>query len=35
MILGTLATVELAMGILGVPHTKGGLDSAIAALAAA
>jgi alanine-glyoxylate transaminase/serine-glyoxylate transaminase/serine-pyruvate transaminase len=34
MILGTLATVELALGLAGVPHGKGGVDSAIAALAA-
>ena len=35
MLLGTIATVELAMGILGIPHAKGGIDSAIASLAAA
>ncbi|MBL6454677.1 aminotransferase class V-fold PLP-dependent enzyme [Belnapia sp. T6] len=33
MILGTLATVELAMKTAGVPHTPGGVDAAIAALA--
>jgi alanine-glyoxylate transaminase/serine-glyoxylate transaminase/serine-pyruvate transaminase len=33
MVLGTLATVELAMQVLGVPHAKGGVDAAIAALA--
>jgi alanine-glyoxylate transaminase/serine-glyoxylate transaminase/serine-pyruvate transaminase len=33
MILGTLATVELAMKVAGVPHTPGGVDAAIAALA--
>ena len=33
MILGTLATVELAMKVSGVPHTPGGVDAAIAALA--
>ena len=32
MILGTLATVELAMKVSGVPHTPGGVDAAIAAL---
>ena len=34
MILGTLATVELALGLCGIPHGKGGVDSAIARLAA-
>jgi len=34
MILGTLATVELALGLCGIPHGKGGVDSAIASLAA-
>jgi alanine-glyoxylate transaminase/serine-glyoxylate transaminase/serine-pyruvate transaminase len=33
MILGTLATVELAMQVAGVPHTPGGVGAAIAALA--
>ncbi|MFZ4405694.1 MAG: pyridoxal-phosphate-dependent aminotransferase family protein [Paracraurococcus sp.] len=33
MILGTLATVELAMKVAGVPHMPGGVDAAIAALA--
>jgi alanine-glyoxylate transaminase / serine-glyoxylate transaminase / serine-pyruvate transaminase len=33
MILGTLATVELAMQVAGVPHTAGGVGAAIAALA--
>ena len=33
MILGTLATVELSMKVAGVPHTAGGVDAAIAALA--
>jgi alanine-glyoxylate transaminase/serine-glyoxylate transaminase/serine-pyruvate transaminase len=33
MILGTLATVELAMKVSAVPHTPGGVDVAIAALA--
>ncbi|HEY0418358.1 MAG TPA: aminotransferase class V-fold PLP-dependent enzyme [Acetobacteraceae bacterium] len=33
MILGTLATVELAMKVAGVPHTPGGVDAAIATLA--
>jgi len=35
MILGTLSTVELAMRVSGVPHAPGGVDAAIAALAAA
>ena len=35
MILGTLAVVELAMQINGVPHTAGGVNAAIAYLAAA
>ncbi len=34
MILGTLSTVELAMRVAGVPHTPGGVDAAITALAA-
>jgi alanine-glyoxylate transaminase/serine-glyoxylate transaminase/serine-pyruvate transaminase len=34
MILGTLATVELAMADTGLPHTKGGVNAALAALAA-
>ena len=34
MILGTLASVELAMKVAGVPHAPGGVDAAIAALAA-
>jgi alanine-glyoxylate transaminase/serine-glyoxylate transaminase/serine-pyruvate transaminase len=34
MILGTLSTVELAMKVGGVPHTPGGVDAAIAELAA-
>lgn len=34
MILGTLATVELAMQVAGVPHTPGGVAAAIASLAA-
>ncbi|SDB09049.1 pyridoxal-phosphate-dependent aminotransferase family protein [Belnapia rosea] len=34
MILGTLSTVELAMKVAGVPHTPGGVDAAIATLAA-
>ena len=34
MILGTLATVELAMKAVGVPHASGGVDAAIATLAA-
>ncbi|WP_043337856.1 pyridoxal-phosphate-dependent aminotransferase family protein [Belnapia moabensis] len=33
MILGTLSTVELAMKVAGIPHTPGGVDAAIAALA--
>ncbi|MCO6417337.1 aminotransferase class V-fold PLP-dependent enzyme [Siccirubricoccus sp. KC 17139] len=33
MILGTLATVELAMKTAGVPHTPGGVQAAIEALA--
>jgi alanine-glyoxylate transaminase/serine-glyoxylate transaminase/serine-pyruvate transaminase len=34
MVLGTLATVELAMKAAGVPHAPGGVDAAIALLAA-
>jgi len=33
MILGTLATVEMALQIAGVPHGKGGVDAAMAYLA--
>jgi alanine-glyoxylate transaminase/serine-glyoxylate transaminase/serine-pyruvate transaminase len=33
MILGTLATVEIAMGEVGMPHSKGGIMAAIEALA--
>ena len=33
MILGTLATVEIAMGEVGMPHTKGGVMAAMEALA--
>lgn len=33
MLLGALSTVELAMKVAGVPHTAGGVDAAIAALA--
>jgi alanine-glyoxylate transaminase/serine-glyoxylate transaminase/serine-pyruvate transaminase len=33
MILGTLATVEMALEIAGVPHAKGGVDSAMQYLA--
>jgi alanine-glyoxylate transaminase / serine-glyoxylate transaminase / serine-pyruvate transaminase len=35
MILGTLATVEMALEIGGVPHAKGGVDAAMAYLAKA
>jgi alanine-glyoxylate transaminase/serine-glyoxylate transaminase/serine-pyruvate transaminase len=35
MILGTLASVELAMKVSGVPHAPGGVDVAIASLAEA
>ena len=35
MILGTLAVVEMAMKLNAVPHTSGGVDAAIASLAAA
>ncbi|MCB4824359.1 pyridoxal-phosphate-dependent aminotransferase family protein [Roseicella aerolata] len=34
MILGTLATVELAIKVGGVPHQPGGVDAALASLAA-
>lgn len=34
MILGTLSTVELAMKVAGIPHAPGGVDAAIATLAA-
>ena len=33
MILGTLATVEAALGVTGIPHTKGGIVAAIDYLA--
>ena len=33
MILGTLATVELAMQVAGIPHTPGGVGAAVACLA--
>ena len=33
MILGTLATVEIAMGEIGMPHSKGGVMAAMEALA--
>jgi hypothetical protein len=33
MILGTLATVELALGTAGVPHESGGVAAAIDFLA--
>ena len=33
MLLGALATVEMALGIAKVPHGKGGVDAAIASLA--
>jgi alanine-glyoxylate transaminase / serine-glyoxylate transaminase / serine-pyruvate transaminase len=35
MILGTLASVELAMKVSGVPHAPGGVDAAMESLAAA
>jgi alanine-glyoxylate transaminase/serine-glyoxylate transaminase/serine-pyruvate transaminase len=35
MILGTLAVVEMALAIAGVPHAKGGVDAAMEYLAAA
>ena len=35
MVLGTLASVELAMKVAGVPHAPGGVDQAIACLAEA
>ncbi len=35
MLLGTLAAVEMALSIAGVPHAKGGVDAAMASLAAA
>ncbi len=33
MILGTLASVEMALEIANIPHTKGGVDAAMASLA--
>ena len=33
MILGTLATVEIAMGEVGMPHSKGGVMAAMESLA--
>ncbi len=33
MVLGTLASVEMALRVQGVPHTPGGVDAAIAYLA--
>jgi alanine-glyoxylate transaminase/serine-glyoxylate transaminase/serine-pyruvate transaminase len=35
MILGALAAVEMSLGVLGVPHGKGGVDAAMAYLAEA
>jgi alanine-glyoxylate transaminase/serine-glyoxylate transaminase/serine-pyruvate transaminase len=32
MVLGTLAAVEMALKINGVPHTPGGVDAAMASL---
>jgi hypothetical protein len=32
MLLGALATVELALGLSGIPHQKGGVEAAIASL---
>ena len=34
MLLGTLATIELAFEVAGIPHTKGGVAAAIESLAA-
>ena len=33
MLLGALATIELSLGVAGIPHAKGGVEAAIAALA--
>jgi alanine-glyoxylate transaminase/serine-glyoxylate transaminase/serine-pyruvate transaminase len=33
MVLGTLASVEMALKIQGVPHSAGGVDAAMAFLA--
>ena len=33
MVLGTLASVEMALRVQGVPHTSGGVDAAIEYLA--
>jgi alanine-glyoxylate transaminase / serine-glyoxylate transaminase / serine-pyruvate transaminase len=33
MVLGTLASIEMALRVQGVPHTAGGVDAAIAYLA--
>jgi alanine-glyoxylate transaminase/serine-glyoxylate transaminase/serine-pyruvate transaminase len=34
MLLGALAAVEMGLGVMGVPHGKGGVNSAMASLAA-
>jgi alanine-glyoxylate transaminase/serine-glyoxylate transaminase/serine-pyruvate transaminase len=34
-LMGTLAGVEMGLGLAGVPHQKGGVDAAMAYLAAA
>jgi alanine-glyoxylate transaminase/serine-glyoxylate transaminase/serine-pyruvate transaminase len=33
MLLGTLAGIEMGLGLAGVPHQKGGVDAAMACLA--
>ena len=33
MLLGTIAAVEMALGLAGVPHGKGGVDAAMEYLA--
>jgi alanine-glyoxylate transaminase/serine-glyoxylate transaminase/serine-pyruvate transaminase len=35
MVLGTLASVEMAMKLEGIPHAPGGVDAAMAELVAA
>jgi alanine-glyoxylate transaminase / serine-glyoxylate transaminase / serine-pyruvate transaminase len=35
MLLGALAAVEMTLGVMGVPHGKGGVDAAMAHLASA
>jgi alanine-glyoxylate transaminase/serine-glyoxylate transaminase/serine-pyruvate transaminase len=33
MVLGTLGVIEMALTALGIPHSRGGVDAAVACLA--